>query len=226
MNFIKKVLNVILCITLISTQACALNTRKLSKKCLQSTVGIYTTFDHGKHMSLGSGVIISKDGYVLTCAHLFGHGKIGTITVVTWKGHEDYNRVAAHIVVRNEKEDLAILKLEGNNKHLHYSKLGNSDKLKRGDEVLAVGFPLDLGWTVTTGIVSGLHRKFEDGREVIQHTAIVNPGSSGGPLVNSKGEVIGLNEAITGVFPEIGWTGQSISIPINQSRELIAAFVQ
>lgn len=209
-------------LTLISTQACAMNERKLAHKVLKTTVGILSSWDNSGRGGLCSGVIISKDGYVITCNHCFGDKEPPqNITVLTWTGEDERPiKVKAHLVMREHDMDLAILKLDGDNKHLHYAKLGNSDKLVRGDEVMAVGFPLGMSWTVSNGVVSGTHRGFTN---LIQHTAPINPGNSGGGLFNTKGELIGINEATLGAFPIPNWSGVGLAIPSSSVQRLLDA---
>jgi serine protease Do len=164
--------------------------------------------------SLGSGFIISKDGYVLTNQHVVESP--GKVTVTTQDGHPYVAKVIGH----DEKSDVALLKIEG--KHdFPVAPLGNSDDLKVGEWVMAIGNPFGFDHSVTVGIVSAKGRfipgNFDD---FIQTDASINPGNSGGPLIDVRGEVIGVNSAIytrTGANMGIGF-----AIPVNMVKEELA----
>ncbi len=164
--------------------------------------------------SLGSGFIISKDGYVLTNQHVVDSP--GKVTVTTQDGHPYVAKVIGH----DEKSDVALLKIEG--KHdFPIAPLGNSDDLKVGEWVMAIGNPFGFDHSVTVGIVSAKGRfipgNFDD---FIQTDASINPGNSGGPLIDLRGEVIGVNSAIytrTGANMGIGF-----AIPVNIVKEELA----
>lgn len=196
-----------------------ISTIKLADKMVPTTVGFIVNMPKGKE--LGSGVIVSPNGYVISCAHVFPE-QHGGITAIVFDGTEDGKKLPAHIIMIDRVNDLAILKLDGHNAHLKFAKLGDSSRIKRGEDVMAIGFPHTwaLSWTVTTGIVSGLHRW---GKGLIQSSAAINPGNSGGPLFNSKGEVIGINELIIGQMPVVGWSGTALSIPINSVKLMLFA---
>lgn len=172
--------------------------------------------------SVGSGVVISSDGYIVTNQHVIE----GAVEIIaTLPGGKDYDAI---IVGADKTLDLALLKIEGHD--LPYAKLGNSDDLIIGEWVVALGNPFGLfdvnkQPTATVGIVSAVDLDF--GREysgrvyqdMIQTDASVNRGNSGGPLCNANGEVIGINTFIfTGVGNE-GSIGISFAIPINRARE-------
>jgi serine protease Do len=170
--------------------------------------------------SLGSGVIISTDGLVLTNNHVIADA--ATIKVVL----SDKREVAAKVVGTDPKSDVAVLKLASarNLKPLHF---GNSDQMRLGDLVLAVGNPFGVGQTVTMGIVSAKGRAnmgIVDYEDFIQTDAAINPGNSGGALVNMKGELIGINTAIlsrTG-----GYQGIGFAIPSNMVRPIMTSLVK
>ncbi|MCL3779101.1 Do family serine endopeptidase [Prolixibacteraceae bacterium JC049] len=171
----------------------------------------------------GSGVIISKDGYVVTNNHVIKGAD--RIKVVMNNGES----FEAEMVGTDPGSDIALLKLDAK-KDLPYLSYGNSDNLKIGEWVLAVGNPFNLTSTVTAGIVSaksrniGIIRQGQDGRlpieSFIQTDAAVNPGNSGGALVNMRGELIGINTAIasrTGSY-----TGYSFAIPVSIFSKIVA----
>jgi len=178
----------------------------------------------------GSGVIISQDGYIVTNNHVISDGNDGVapeIKVTLNEGRKTFN---AKVVGRDPSTDLAILKIEGNN--LPYLIYGNSDNLKVGQWVLAVGYPLTLEATVTAGIVSAMGRSTGVNRQqsaspvesFIQTDAAVNQGNSGGPLINTKGELIGINSNI--LAPTGTYVGYSFSIPSNLVRKVVNDIVK
>lgn len=141
--------------------------------------------------SLGSGMIISADGYVVTNAHVVE----GADEIVV-KFNEDRKEYPAEIVGADPKNDIALLKIEG--KRFNHVDFGDSDQVRVGEPVFAIGNPFGLGGTVTAGIVSALKRNIGQGPydDFIQTDAAINPGNSGGPLFNEDGDVIGINTAI------------------------------
>ena len=161
--------------------------------------------------ALGSGFIITKDGYILTNEHVVENP--GTVTVTTQDGHNYIAKVIGH----DEKSDIALLKIDA--KHdLAVAPLGNSDDLKVGEWVMAIGNPFGFDHSVTAGIVSAKGRfipgNYED---FIQTDASINPGNSGGPLIDLRGNVIGVNCAIythTGASMGIGF-----AVPIDMVKE-------
>jgi S1-C subfamily serine protease len=163
-------------------------------------------------MSTGSGIILSDDGYIITNNHVI---KGSTGQVVTLFDKKDYT---AKIIGVDPSTDLALLKIEVD--HLQPLRLGNSDQLRIGEWVIAVGHPFNLASTVTAGIVSAKARNIEILRDqdyavesFIQTDAVVNPGNSGGALVNAKGELVGVNTAI--ISESGGYEGFSFAIPSN-----------
>lgn len=164
-----------------------------------------------KRKSLGSGFIISPDGYIVTNNHVVE--KATEIKVVLIDGSE-YD---AKVVGTDKMTDIALLKIKPN-KSLPTVTLGDSDKLKIGEWVIAIGNPFGLSYTVTAGIVSGKGRFLNEGPydNFIQTDAAINPGNSGGPLVNMRGEVVGINTAIIPYAQGIGF-----AIPINLAKYVV-----
>ena len=163
----------------------------------------------------GSGVIISQEGYILTNNHVVEDAKEVTVTLAN---NQEYR---AQIVGRDSKTDLALLNIDAT-QPLPVATLGDSDHLKIGDWVLAIGNPFGLSNTVTAGIVSAKGRVIGAGPydNFIQTDASINPGNSGGPLFNVKGEVVGINTAIIPFGQGIGF-----AIPINTAKPLIPQLV-
>jgi Do/DeqQ family serine protease len=168
----------------------------------------------------GSGVIVdAARGYVLTNNHVVEHG---TDIEVTTK---DNRRFRARLVGRDAGTDIALLQIPADN--LTALPMGNSDLLRVGDFVLAIGNPFGLGQTVTSGIVSALGRTglgIEGYEDFIQTDASINPGNSGGPLVNLEGQIVGINTAI--LAPEGSNVGIGFAVPINMAREVMDQLVR
>lgn len=162
----------------------------------------------------GSGVIITEDGYIVTNNHVVqGAAELE----VTLNNNKSYN---AKLVGTDSKMDIALLKVDADEK-LPYATFGNSDELKVGEWVLAVGNPYNLTSTVTAGIVSAKARNLSnDGlQSFIQTDAAVNPGNSGGALVNTRGELVGINTMISSMTGS--YVGYSFAVPSNITRKII-----
>lgn len=164
-----------------------------------------------KKRSLGSGFIITSDGYIVTNNHVIE--KATEIKVILKDGTE----YTAKVIGKDKLTDLALIKINPQNP-LPTVELGDSDKLKIGEWVIAIGNPLGLSYTVTAGIVSGKGRFLNESPydNFIQTDASINPGNSGGPLVNMEGKVVGINTAIIPYAQGIGF-----AIPINQAKFVI-----
>ncbi len=171
--------------------------------------------EHFRTQGAGSGVIISRDGYIVTNNHVVEGAKEVTVTLSDKQEH------TARIVGRDPKTDLAVLKIDAT-EPLPVAAMGDSDQLNVGDWVVAIGNPFGLSNTVTAGIVSAKGRIIGAGPydDFIQTDASINPGNSGGPLFNVRGEVVGINTAINPMGQGIGF-----AIPINMVKPLIPQLV-
>ncbi|MGE4352089.1 MAG: trypsin-like peptidase domain-containing protein, partial [Bdellovibrionales bacterium] len=167
-----------------------------------------------KATSLGSGFIIDPSGYVVTNNHVIQDAD--EITVIL---HDDTN-LTAKLIGRDPKTDLAVLKVEPK-KPLTAVSFGDSDAVRVGDWILAIGNPYGLGGTVTTGIISARARDINSGPydDFLQTDAPINRGNSGGPMFNMAGEVIGINTAI--YSPTGGSVGIGFAIPSSMARNII-----
>lgn len=175
-----------------------------------------------ENLSLGTGTIISENGYILTNWHVVGNRY--SLCYVTLEDGTTYN---ANTLWVDSDLDLAIIKINANN--LKYLKLGDSDNIKIGDSVYAIGNPIGIEFqrTVTSGIISGIDRtlKLEENNSssymegLIQTDASINQGNSGGPLINSEGEIIGINSVKIESAEGIGF-----AIPVNIVRPIIESF--
>src|ERR1700687_4399853 len=168
-----------------------------------------------REQSLGSGVIVSPEGYVLTNNHVVEGATDVKVTL------SDKRELKAQIIGTDAKTDVAVLKLEGAN--FPAITLGDSSKVQVGDYALAIGDPFGVGQTVTMGIVSAKGRSnlgIEDYEDFIQTDAPINPGNSGGALVNDRGELVGINTAILS-HGSGGNEGIGFAIPINMARNVI-----
>lgn len=166
------------------------------------------------HVALGSGFILDEEGYILTNSHVIENAS--EITVIL----HDNTPLAAVLVGTDKKTDLALIKVDTNRK-LTPVKFGDSDKIRVGDWILAIGNPFGLGGSVTAGIISAKSRDIASGPydNFIQTDASINQGSSGGPMFNLQGEVIGINTAI---FSTTGGSmGIGFAIPANQAHFVI-----
>ncbi len=167
-----------------------------------------------QQLSLGSGFIIDGDGYIITNNHVIDQAEEITVTLA------DNRQLTARLVGRDGKTDIALIKVEASEK-LPAVKLGDSDKIRVGDWVLAIGNPFGLGGSVTAGIVSAKSRDIEAGPydNFIQTDASINQGSSGGPMFNLDGEVIGINTAIFSTNG--GSMGIGFAVPVNLTHFVI-----
>ncbi len=171
----------------------------------------------------GSGVIIDPQGYILTNYHVIARAE--EIKVTLSNGKE--KKYDGKVVGKDPRTDLAVIKIKAKEK-FPAAKLGDSDKIRIGDWAIAIGSPFGLKQTLTVGVISAKRQSlFVEGREyrdMIQTDASINRGNSGGPLVNIRGEVVGINTAIyapTGVFAGVGF-----AIPINNAKEILDELIE
>lgn len=212
--------------------AAAVDTVAVANAVLPSTVTIQVRGQGDS--SSGSGVVLDTDGHILTNNHVIeSAAEGGSVDAV----FQDGRRVRAEIIGRSPSYDLAVIKVEGGD-YLSPATLGDSASVRTGQPAVAVGSPLGLGGSVTTGIVSSLDRPVQVASSssadaatayinAIQTDAAINPGNSGGPLVDANGRVIGINSAILtlGRDAQSGSIGLGFAIPINQAK-IIASELQ
>ena len=216
-----------------------------SSKILPSIVGITITYDittssyfsmfgfnqgqaKSETTASGSGIIISEDGYIVTNNHVvdsasesvyYELSEAKSVKVTLFNDDTEYD---AKIVGKDAQTDLAVLKIEKTG--LTAAEFADSDSVKVGEFAMAVGNPLDLGTTITCGVVSAVNRKVQDNEQTtsftcIQTDAAINSGNSGGALVNSQGQVIGIN---TLKVASTGVEGIGFAIPINSTTDVIS----
>ena len=204
-----------------------------AEKCMPAVVHIKTSYNQPTYTiydfifgtqsamqvsASGSGVIVSSDGYIVTNNHVIENAEVIEVVMNNKKSY------TGKVIGYDATTDLALLKIDATD--LPYLTYGNSDDLRIGEWVLAIGNPFNLTSTVTAGIVSAKARNIDanSGNQVIesyiQTDAAVNPGSSGGALVNSKGELVGINSAIASQTGS--YVGYSFAIPVNMVRKIVA----
>lgn len=170
---------------------------------------------------VGSGIILTVDGYILTNAHVVEDAENVEVTL------SDGEVAFAEIVGKDPTTDIAVVKIKSKSR-LSPAVLGDSDSLRVGQLAIAIGNPFGLDNTITVGVISALDRTLRSRNNfeiqgIIQTDASINPGNSGGPLLNSRGEVIGINTAI--FSPIKGSIGIGFAIPINSAREVAEALI-
>ena len=217
-------------------RAASISFSAAAEKAMPSVVNIFTSkelpggrgledpllrrfYGEQRATSLGSGVIVSRDGYVLTNNHVVeGADEIA----VMLPGNRN---MAARIVGTDPDTDLAVLKVKGDN--LTPITFGDSDRIRVGDVVLAIGDPFGVGQTVTMGIVSATGRNrmgINPIENFIQTDAAINPGNSGGALVDTSGNLVGINSAI--VSPSGGSLGIGFAIPVSMARQVMDQIIK
>ena len=169
----------------------------------------------------GSGFVIDNRGYIMTNNHVVANAQNITVTMA------DGKKIQATLVGRDPASDLAVIRISPREVN-SVARLGDSGTVRPGQKAIAIGNPFGLTHTLTTGIVSALHRSIrtEDGNQMndlIQTDAAINPGNSGGPLLNSNGDVIGVNTAIFSLSG--GYQGIGFAIPINLAKEVVTQLI-
>ncbi|HMO01984.1 MAG TPA: DegQ family serine endoprotease [Oligoflexia bacterium] len=173
----------------------------------------------GPRQGLGTGVIIDESGHIITNNHVIKDADEITVKL------SDGRSFKATVVGSDARSDVAVIKIKASN--IKPAKLGNSNSLKIGEWVVAVGNPFGLDNTITAGIVSAKGRAFQGGgqyEDFIQTDAAINPGNSGGPLVNLNGEVVGINTAI--FSRSGGYMGIGFAIPINMAKSVVDSLIK
>ena len=179
------------------------------EKINPAIVSIDTQIKYG--LSCGTGCVISNDGIILTSSHVIDDGKDITVTIYNGKTYK------AEVLKRmGRNNDLALIKIK-TDQPLQTVKLGNSEQIKVGQKVLAIGNPFGFNGTLTQGIIS----RIDYTKNKIQTDAAINPGSSGGPLLNTNGEVIGINQSIYNPDNNISNIGIGFAIPVNIVKEFL-----
>ncbi len=211
-------------------------TVEVANKVLPSVVGITieyqvnSFFGSSTAKATGSGIIISEDGYIVTNNHVIesatstSYYEVTSANKITVKIYNSDEEIPAEVVGKDEETDLAVIKIDRTD--LVAADLGDSDSLRVGEFAMAIGNPIDLPSTVTTGIISAVNREVTaDGRvyNVIQTDAAINSGNSGGALVNQNGEVIGIN---TLKLSGSGIEGIGFAIPISSARTIIDQLIE
>ena len=203
---------------------------KVAAAVADSVVTIETKSDEEGQQ--GSGVVVDGRGYIVTNNHVISEAAVNASKYKMTVVFNDGKEVPANLVGRDPKTDLAVLKVD-NVDNLTVAKLGDSDKLFVGEEVIAAGAPLGLRSTVTAGIISALHRPVPlsgDGSDTdtvidgVQTDASINHGNSGGPLIDMSGDVIGINTA--GKSLSDSASGLGFAIPVNEVKTVIESLIK
>jgi putative serine protease PepD len=208
----------------------------VAEKVLPSTVQIVAEYEGKKQGATGSGFVIDGKGHIITNSHVVAEAdkEDGSIDIID----QDGKHAKATVVGRSTVYDIAVLRSKGAEK-LEPAAIGSSDQMRVGETVVAIGSPLGLSATVTSGIVSAIDRPVTTGEgqndnsyiNAVQTDAAINPGNSGGPLVNLQGEVVGVNSAIASMGSQIassqgGNIGVGFAIPIEQVQVTTAQILR
>lgn len=171
--------------------------------------------------SLGSGVIVSKEGHVITNYHVMANAQKGGIVTHDGKVHD------VEVLGFDDELDIAVLRIKDGKSGFPALKFADSDKARTGEFVFAVGNPLGLSNSVTQGIISATERRRSDVmHDMIQTDTVINPGNSGGPLVNVRGEIVGINTAIERADTRVNaWQGVGLAVPANDVRAAFDAIL-
>jgi hypothetical protein len=182
----------------------------IAKAANGSIVSIVMSDKDGKPIAQGSGFLVRKDGVIVTNYHVISEGRSAIV-----KFPDGAFYVVDGVLASDKARDVAVIKAQGEN--FRALTFGNSDRLQVGEEVVAIGNPLSLESTVSSGIISGIRTIKEEGGKFLQITAPISPGSSGGPLFNMAGEVIG----ITTLYLK-GGENLNFAIPVNDAKRLLS----
>ncbi len=184
------------------------------EKIKKSVVRIDAWSNEGKPRELGSGVVFTKEGHIITNAHVIKDAE--TINITFFDG----KKKVGILIDYSDQYDIAVLKVDPSNLNIVPADFGDASSLRMGQTVIAIGNPLNFGWTATIGIVSGLNRNIKaDNRiyeNLIQTDAAINRGNSGGPLINLNGQVIGINTLV--YRGRSGAEGMGFAITSNRAR--------
>ena len=207
----------------------AMSISDIVKKVAPSVVGVQATFNSGSMTGVGTGIIMREDGYIVTNAHVIYDSEYGCgeATAVEIRMSDEETTYDAKVVAYDIETDLAVLKVDQTG--LTAAEFGDSDQCQVGDAVVAIGNPLglELQNTVTCGIISALNRKVtinDKTMTLIQTDTAINNGNSGGPLINSSGQVVGINSAkMSSSVSSSGATieGIGFAIPMTEAREIV-----
>jgi S1-C subfamily serine protease len=188
------------------------------------TTGEYVRGEGGDEATVaGSGIEIDGRGDIITNLHV-----VQGATAI-WVDGERKHTIKARLVERYPSDDIAVIRVPSDRRDLHPLALGDSNTVKVGDEALVIGNPFGLGNSLSAGIISGANRKIvaPNGatiNDALQTVAPVNPGNSGGPLVNAQGEVIGITSQIETADGRGGNVGIAFAIPIDAIKQLVSKF--
>src|SRR5208283_2284459 len=181
----------------------------IAKAANGAIVSIVMSDKDSKPIAQGSGFLVSKDGLIVTNYHVIAEGNSAIVKLPDGAFY-----LVDGVVASDKARDIAVIKTDG--KNFRTLTLGNSDRLQVGEEVVAIGNPLSLESTVSNGIVSGIRTIEEEGGKFLQVTAPISPGSSGGPLFNMTGEVVG----VTTLYLK-GGENLNFAVPINDAKRLL-----
>lgn len=189
---------------------------KVVNKCIQNTSVFFVEYPSGG--IIGSGVVVSKDGKVLTAAHLFTHGDYSKIQMVMINGNEYDMKV----LLINPRIDLALVEPIASAQDFPFANVQKDDHVEIGQDVLVVGHPYAGYWTVTSGIVSKVTWSLYYFGFLIETDALVNPGNSGGPMFNTKGEVVGTISAMR--MSILGRTGIGLAVHVKELNSFLRLY--
>jgi S1-C subfamily serine protease len=194
-------------------------------RSVQETQSPFDIFPHlEENVSTGSGFVVDRDGHILTNAHVIASSLDVHVTF------SDHRSVRAKVAGKDPDTDLAVLLVSPKDTDLHALPLGDSSTVQVGDPTVAIGNPFGLERTLTTGVVSAVQRRitapngFAIGN-VIQTDAALNPGNSGGPLIDAAGRVIGINSQIATGQGSNGSVGIGFAVPINTAKRVLPELV-